>query len=119
MDHPGVQINQIVLIKFEVQMFQERLNVSLSRQSRKRYSADQGPNLLGMSRYAAPEHKIQRIAVKHESIISARAPRFLFARHQISDQFPSGIGEFVTLCHAGLQPDTAAIFPERTFSYRT
>ncbi|MDH4605822.1 hypothetical protein JW321_24310, partial [Pseudomonas syringae pv. papulans] len=36
-------------------------------------------------------------------------------RNQVFDQFPRCVGEFVTLCHAGLQPIMAAILPAPTF----
>ncbi|RMN22972.1 Secretory lipase, partial [Pseudomonas coronafaciens pv. zizaniae] len=43
------------------------------------------------------------------------ATHFLLGRNQIPDQFPRCVGEFVKLCHAGLQPIMAATLPLPTF----
>lgn len=54
-------------------------------------------------------------SVEYQTIITTWATHFLLGRNQILDQFPRCVGEFVTLCHAGLQPIMAAILPQPTF----
>ncbi|RMO82874.1 hypothetical protein ALQ34_200047 [Pseudomonas syringae pv. maculicola] len=53
--------------------------------------------------------------MEYQTIIATWATHFLLGRNQILDQFPRCVGEFVTLCHAGLQPIMAAILPQPTF----
>ncbi|RJX49123.1 hypothetical protein C6380_25700 [Pseudomonas syringae pv. actinidiae] len=52
--------------------------------------------------------------MEYQTIITTWATHFLLGRNQILDQFPRCVGEFVTLCHAGLQPIMAAILPQPT-----